>query len=111
MPRAQFFRIIVPVESVLTDFSSRLVIAVQQPALIRCQDRPQPRSNLKREKMIAEIKSLKFFFADYLLQNCSDKQLEEILEMSRDLEKLRKTKYPKESQSATHRADGQLKRK
>jgi hypothetical protein len=56
--------------------------------------------NLKREKVIAEIKSLKFFFADYLLQNCSDKQLEEILSLSREMEKLRASEKREKPYSA-----------
>jgi hypothetical protein len=49
--------------------------------------------------MIAEIKSLKFFFADYLLQNCSDQQLEEILALSREMEKLRASESKKKKYS------------
>jgi hypothetical protein len=45
--------------------------------------------------MIAEIKALRFFFADYLLRNCSDKQLEDILNLSREMETLRKSQHEK----------------
>lgn len=55
---------------------------------------------MKREKMIAEIKSLKFFFADYLLQNCSDQQLKEILSLSREMEKFRASGSKKKVYSA-----------